>query len=225
MPISVGYKKMIEGMRDSYCEGDSKMVSRAFADGSSISACSKAWSVFFATLRKKGWDESKARLAMGPEDVAAITEKVFNKTKRKMLSFDELEYIHALAHSMFSELGDQACKIHFQVASEMIDRGIPHIRRSLCDGVVELAYNWRSYNPENVDDAVIREDWAIVLSWLRNLGSGRQFESDHFKGMGLSEQVAAVRGMAKNIIGEMAHRGWKPEEMWKPILYTLGILE
>jgi hypothetical protein len=37
------------------------MVARDFTDGSSVRLCKKAWTVFFATMRKRGWDEKSAR--------------------------------------------------------------------------------------------------------------------------------------------------------------------
>lgn len=51
---------MVQGMR-SYCSSGDTMIARDFTDGSSVKLCKKAWSVFFATIRKRGWDEKSAR--------------------------------------------------------------------------------------------------------------------------------------------------------------------
>lgn len=209
-------------MRGTYCKGDSKIVTREFSDGSTIGACVKAWSVFFATMRKKGWSETKPKLAMGPEDVDAITEKVFNKKKRKELSSEELEYLHAYAHAGFLSIGDDSCKMHFAIASEMIERGIPHIRRTACDGIVELIHNFRTYDPKKVSDPVLRDDWRIAVAWLKTLSSGKKFESEQFKDMILEQQISAVKKLVENIRNEMVSRGFKPKELWDQVSDVLS---
>lgn len=53
---------MISGMRKSYCPRGSKSdKTMKFTDGSSVKVCAKAASVFYATMKKKGWDYGKAR--------------------------------------------------------------------------------------------------------------------------------------------------------------------
>jgi len=47
-----------------------KVTCRDFTDGSKVCASTKAWSVFFATIRKHGWDEKSPR----PH---SVTETVF----------------------------------------------------------------------------------------------------------------------------------------------------
>ena len=45
-----------------YCKGKTSSDEKfEFADGSSISGCKKARSVFYATMREHGWDEKKSR--------------------------------------------------------------------------------------------------------------------------------------------------------------------
>lgn len=59
---------MVQGMAKQYKTG--KVTCRDFSDGSTSCASSQAWSVFFATLRKHGWDEKNSR----PH---SVTETVF----------------------------------------------------------------------------------------------------------------------------------------------------
>jgi hypothetical protein len=169
-------------------------------------------------MNKRKKDETK-EMSLCPEDVEEITPKVFNKKKKrklKELSFKQLEFYHALAHSKFGEIGDKACKLHFKVASEMIRRGAIHVRRSLCDGVVELIHSWRDYDPHGVDNAVLRDDWRIVKAWLHTLKSGTKFESKQFEGMTIEQQRKAVHHLGTIIRREMIKRGWKPKAVVAP---------
>jgi len=74
MPIHISWKKMASGMRKTYCgKKDGKgggPECRKFTDGVPFCMCKKAWSVFFATLNKKGWKDTKPR----PK---SVTETVF----------------------------------------------------------------------------------------------------------------------------------------------------
>lgn len=45
------------------------MTSVKFTDGSSVMVCAKARSVFYATMRKNKWDESKPRPKVSAETV------------------------------------------------------------------------------------------------------------------------------------------------------------
>lgn len=56
---------------------------------------------------------------------------------------DKLLEYHKQAHDNFGVVGDNACKLHFMVANEMIHRGIEHNVTSICDHVVERAANIR----------------------------------------------------------------------------------
>jgi hypothetical protein len=65
---------------------------RDFTDGSQVCASEKAWQVFFATMNKNGWDETKPKLsdeeddlALEPKDVQAITPKVFARRRKKII--------------------------------------------------------------------------------------------------------------------------------------------
>lgn len=219
MPIDSSWRHMIQSMKDQYKKGTEKC--RDMKDGSKFCMSEKAWSVFFATLRSKGWDETKSseNLGLKPEDVIAITPKVFARKRRKKikdLSLKELEYYHSLFHSQFQELGDKACRLHFKIASEMINRGVSHIRRTLCDGVVQLIHNFKTYNPSKVNDNVLHDDWRIVHSWLSTLKTSKKpFTSPQFEGMKLKDQISAIKKIAKSIRNEMIKRGWHPKELTK----------
>ncbi len=181
--------------------------------------------------------------SLKPEDVRAIIEKIIHPGERKKLKIPKdfpklllknlsreelvdfisklspllLEYYHALAHDGFETLGDEYCKFHFVVASEMISRGYPHIIRTSCDSLVELIKNWRKYSPKDIQDDVLRDDWRIVNAWMSTLEKGKKFETDQFKGMTLEQQKNVVKGLAEKIRNEMKRRGWEPKELaWKP---------
>jgi hypothetical protein len=72
---------MAAGMKKTYCKKGDKLVGRSFTDGSKVRLCSKAWSVFFATIRKHGWKETKPR-------PRTVNETVFNEAVEVYL--DEL---------------------------------------------------------------------------------------------------------------------------------------
>lgn len=59
MPINTGWKNMLSSLRSQYCSKGASGEARDLADGSKFSMCKKGWTVFFATMRKKGWDETK----------------------------------------------------------------------------------------------------------------------------------------------------------------------
>jgi len=59
MPIHTDWKSMAKSMAKQYKEGES--TCRPFTDGTKVCAAKRAWSVFFATLNKNKWDETKSR--------------------------------------------------------------------------------------------------------------------------------------------------------------------
>jgi len=53
---------MLQNMKRQYCKGGAKGGKEVkFTDGKSMTVCQKARSVFYATMRKNRWDESKPR--------------------------------------------------------------------------------------------------------------------------------------------------------------------
>ena len=59
MPINLEWKDMIQSIGKQY-KGNS-VKCRDLTDGTKVCVSTKAWSVFFATMRKKGWNESKPK--------------------------------------------------------------------------------------------------------------------------------------------------------------------
>lgn len=62
-------------MRSSYCKKGDSMVSRDMSDGSKIGMCKKGWSVFFATMRKKGWKETESHGGKVTQETFALALK------------------------------------------------------------------------------------------------------------------------------------------------------
>uniref|UniRef100_A0A6M3XHV5 Putative DNA ligase domain protein n=1 Tax=viral metagenome TaxID=1070528 RepID=A0A6M3XHV5_9ZZZZ len=225
MPIDNSWIHFLKSLKDQKDYQIGENICRDMKDGSKFCMHKKAWSVFFATMNKKGWDETKVasnlEYTIDNQDVEAITPRVFvkkrkRKKKIKDLSFEELEYYHSLFHSQFEKLGDKACRLHFKIASEMINRGVSHIRRTLCDGVVELIHNFKIYDPSRVRDEVLRDDFRISIAWLKKLRSTQKpFTSPQFEGMDLRSQIIAIKKLARSIRREMIKRDWHPKELIK----------
>jgi len=164
-------------------------------------------------------------LQVMPEDVEAITPKVFptgkeekkeptrieiiEKKPLETISLFEIELLHAHYHSC-GELFSDCCKKHFRVANEMLDRGYTHFYRSACDEVVELIRNYKTFNPKNVSNNVLRDDWRIVSAWIKTVvKEGKKFTSPQFKDLTLEEQKKVIRDLRDKIKREMERRGWK----------------
>ena len=156
MPISTSYKDMIHNFSSEYKGG--KVVCRKLTDGTSICASQKAWSVFFAYIRKKGLDETSSpkdekSLMLDSADVAALEPKVINVKPKKdkqclevsvsdillkaHLSEDihcidnfDIDIIHSYAHSIQDNF------IHNIVVEEMEERGILHLAYADIDKTV-----------------------------------------------------------------------------------------
>lgn len=65
----------------SYCKRSPKKKCYKFTDGKKVCGCAGGWSVFFATLNKKGWDDTKPR----PKKVS---QTVFEEAVQEV--FDEI---------------------------------------------------------------------------------------------------------------------------------------
>jgi len=130
----------------------------------------------------------------------------------KEISDESLEILHTLSHAYFKELGDIACRSHFYVANEMLDRGLKHINRTICDQVVELIRNYKTYDPSKVPDKVLLDDNRIVHAWISRLEKGLRFNSDQFKDLSLEEQKKVIYKLKEEIEKEMIKRGFKISE-------------
>jgi len=71
-----------------YCKKGSKRKSNDFTDGTKLYGCKRGWSIFFATLNKRGWDDTKPR----PKKVSETT-----------IMMAVAETIHDLVIHYFSE--------------------------------------------------------------------------------------------------------------------------
>ena len=148
---------------------------------------------------------------MGSQTQISQKEKVKRDIKNKLLEIKELddrelERLHILTH--FHDL----CGLHKDIALELGERGYPHIVRNLCDEVIELLKNIKTYDAKNVGNAILRDDWRIIKAWLSTLNKGKKFTSSQFKEYSLERQKQIVRRLAKSIRAEMKRRGWKPSE-------------
>ena len=121
-------------------------------------------------------------LSLQPEDVDAITTKVFPKGSKKQktsniriiekkhikdLSVDELEMLHSYYHTDLQFLNSN-CMKHFIIANEMLDRGLQHVDRSVCDKSVTL-YRNLDINISNLTDEDLVDYTRIVLSWYNTI--------------------------------------------------------
>jgi len=74
MPVHTDYKSMLRSIAKTYCKGEGGK-SVKITDGSTVSVCAKGLTVFYATLRKNGWNESKPRPKATSETVEWYLEK------------------------------------------------------------------------------------------------------------------------------------------------------
>ena len=91
---------------------------------------------------------------------------------------EELEKYHAFYHSC-AILASPCCEMHSLVANEMIDRGMIHLSRTICDRVVYLirqAVKEYVKNIKNIEDAPLGDDWRIVLAWYSSLRRGKKLQ-------------------------------------------------
>lgn len=77
VPIHTSWKSMVKSMKASYKAGKTKC--RKFTDGAITCMSKKAWSVFYATLNKHGWKDTKPR----PK---SVTETVFLEAVEKTMT-------------------------------------------------------------------------------------------------------------------------------------------
>jgi len=61
LPINTDYRSMLRNMRKEYCKKGMPTTKEKFSDGSVMVVCKRARAVFYATMRKNKWDETKPR--------------------------------------------------------------------------------------------------------------------------------------------------------------------
>ena len=135
MPIHTSYKSMASSFikNPKYCKNNSERTCHGFTDGSELCGCKGGWSIFFATVRKRGWDDTK------PMPKSLSTEVILTMIKNNVNKYsdEDIEFFHALGHTLMNKEGDTGCKLHFFIVNEMKRRNMGHVIRSLCDEVVE----------------------------------------------------------------------------------------
>jgi len=156
-------------------------------------------------------------LALSPDDVEPITKKVFpskkpkkedkgnfikiiEKKPLKKLSLNELEILHSYYHSNMEFLNSY-CRRHFIVANEMIDRGLKHVNRSICDKAVTL-YRNLDINFNELEDSDLIDYTRIVLSWYTPI-VGHSKSIKHLKKL-TPEILESLRSKTDK---EIKHRG------------------
>jgi hypothetical protein len=81
MPIDNSWKHFLDSLKEQKDYQTGENVCRDMKDGSKFCMHEKGWSVFFATINKKGWDETKPssnlEYSIDNQDVEAITPRVF----------------------------------------------------------------------------------------------------------------------------------------------------
>lgn len=97
MPIHTTWKSMVKGMKNTYCKKGDKTKCRPFTDGTKVCLCTKAWSVFFATMRKRGWDEGSPRSKK-------VSETVFNEAIEEIMAGFIIWYEEALGPEDFKDM-------------------------------------------------------------------------------------------------------------------------
>ena len=197
MPINSSYKSMIQNMGKTYKKG--KTICRKLSDGSEVCVPEEAWSVFYGYLAKHKKKDTSAMSKLGD------------------VSDAELEYEHAKSHSEFVKIGDEACKRHFTLANELINRGLYHVTRSPCDLAVEMANNITEEDPklEVDEDEMLKNKWKACRAMMFRLNQGVKFDTKQFSGLELDEQKVMVRSLARKVRREMMKRGWTPKKKSK----------
>lgn len=204
---------MLNALKKEYPGG--KEVCYDISDGTKFCMGQRAWSVFYAYMRKHGKDESKGLSEVEEEEnIIIITPDLIIVDKNvNELTDEELALKHAESHADFVKIGDQACKDHFDVANEMIDRGLSHASRSKCDVIVGLSRKLEASKDD--EDEVLKAKWKSCKAMMFRLSNGMAFNHGVFKGVPIDEQKKMVRNLARTIRRAMFAKGWKPKRKGK----------
>jgi len=168
--------------------------------------------------------------------VVAINEDKVSQISLEALEDDSLELLHNLCHIIEENLDHipQICKLHFDIARHMIQRGKSHSGNAFCDRVVELIKgSFEDYvkTLPNLDDKVLADDLRIVYGWYSTIKSGKQL----YKHIGEKREpitLESLEDLAVEIVKEMIKRGFKfskPEdyktksrELWEKVIERVG---
>ena len=146
-----------------------------------------------------------------------VSAKLLKFRDAKELSDIELEYYHSICHFNHREYGDSWCRLHQEIALEMIDRGMYHYGESPCDRAVELIKEPLDKYLRKIPklpDRVLGDDWRITLAWYTSIRQGKKLKRKD----GSPITVADCRKQALAIFREMVKRGFtfnRPESYKK----------
>jgi len=130
------------------------------------------------------------------------------------MSVRDLVYYHALTHA-YGEPMDPFCRLHSRLYSTLNKRGLTHVHLDCLDSVVELIRNWKTYDPKNVPDKVLRDDYRIAchlwMQWFKDHPNAK-FESEQFKDLTRQEQIEVIKKLCKAIREECTRRGWSMDK-------------
>ena len=154
---------------------------------------------------------SETQELIDSSDVEPIIPKVFaTLIKKKNKTLEDFTILHAFFHSK------KMYDMHNDIVKELESIGYPHVHIDECDSYYNLIKNWKTYNPKNTPDKVLRDDHRIVNAWWKNiLAKGKRMGSEQFKDYSLEEQKSIVKKLASKIRAEMKRRGWKPKSELK----------
>jgi len=157
------------------------------------------------------------KLSLDTLDIDPLKPKIFPSKKIEEMSNIELEYVHALVHSIKPKLFTKECGLHYKIVKEMTKRNYLHMFKEgyLCDRIIEWGIkDWKTYNPKNISDAVLRDDWRIVHAWMKLVcQKGKKLESIQFKEYSLEQQKKIIGDLRDKIRKEMIERGWQPKKL------------
>jgi ribonuclease BN (tRNA processing enzyme) len=135
----------------------------------------------------------------------------------KDMDLIELEYFHALAHSNHGDFADPWCELHYEIVSEMMNRGLSHSYVSgPCDRVFDIqelikeaTKDWVNQYIKNLKKytrAQIGDDFRIVLGWYSSLKRGKKLYK-HTKDGDIPITEEDCKKLAVAIVKELIARG------------------
>jgi len=75
----------------------------------------------------------------------------------------------------------------------MFGRNMLHTPEDWIDRTEMLIKDWKKYNPENISENVLRDDWRIVFAWASLLRRGKHLKSPQFVEYTIEQQKDIVR--------------------------------
>ncbi len=145
------------------------------------------------------------------DHIAIIVSKEDN-TMLPILSLNnsELVLVHTLTHMKYEDTNDaRYCRLHFKVANEILRRGMAHIGNTHCDRAVALIRgDLDTYikNIREVEDAPLKEDWAICVGWYSSIKDGKKINK-HIGTSTIPLTIEDIKKLGVAIANELLRRG------------------